>query len=136
MQVCTFYLQHGVGYSINIDIYSIVNSQSKYDSSGALSKFTIMPKIQRMGTDEKIELAIYNDLRFPKTVPGADYDTHWSSTSTARDLYMITASWESAVLFAAREGWVHSIAPLCGRPQCNDRNKQSYLYKRKHRNWV
>ena len=95
-----------------------------------------MPKIQRVGNDNKIQVGIYNDLRFPKTVPGADYDSRWSSSSTARDFYMITASWESAVLFAAREGWVHSIAPVCSRAKCHDRKKRAYLYKRKHCNWV
>ena len=95
-----------------------------------------MPKIQRLNRDENIELAIHNDLRFPKTDVGADYDSRWSTSSTTKDLYKIIATWESAVLFAAREGWVHSTAPVCLRPLCRDRQKPGYLYKRKHCNWV
>ena len=95
-----------------------------------------MPKKQRLSSSTTIEVAIHNDLRFPKTVSGADYDSKWSSTSTASDLYKIIASWESAILFAAREGWVKSIAPRCSEKRCQTKNTTSYLYKRKECNWV
>ena len=41
-----------------------------------LQLFTVllnMPKIQRLNKDHNIEMAIHNDLRFPKTDGGADY---------------------------------------------------------------
>ena len=41
-----------------------------------LNIITKMPKKQRVGSGDKIDVAIYNDFRFPKIVPGADYDTH------------------------------------------------------------
>ena len=95
-----------------------------------------MPKKQRSLTSTAIEVAIHNDIRFPKTNPGADYHSVWSSNSTACDLYRIIRSWESAILFAAREGWVNSIAPRCKHNLCQGKNTTSYLYKRKECNWV
>ena len=89
-----------------------------------------MSKKQKVSASGAIEVAIYNDLRFPKTDPGADYDSCWSSTMTARTLYKIIASFESAVIFAAREGWINSIAPCCTRDKCQKQNRTSYLYKR------
>ena len=89
-----------------------------------------MPKKQKVSASDAIEVAVYNDLRFPKSIPGADYNSCWSSTMTASKLYKIIASWESAVLFAAREGWVHSTAPHCSRDKCKEKNGSSYLYKR------
>ena len=99
-----------------------------------LSTISIMPKKQRLSTKTAIAVAIFNDLRFPMSVAGADYHGTWSSTSTASDLYKIIASWESAVLFAAREGWVKSIAPMCTETICQSKNTTSYLYKRKRGN--
>ena len=74
-----------------------------------------MPKVQKVSATAAVELAIFNDLRFPKTLPGADYESRWSSTMTASNLHMIIATWESAVLFTAREGWIPSLAPTCSQ---------------------
>ena len=57
-----------------------------------------MPKIQRMNRDDNIEMAIHNDLRFPKTDVGADYDSRWSTSSTTRDLYKIIATLKSGTI--------------------------------------
>ena len=95
-----------------------------------------MSKKQKVSTSGEIEVAVYNDLRFRKTVPGANYDSHWKSTMTATMLYQIIASWESAVLFAAREGWVPSTAPVCSRDRCQNKNCTSYLYKRASSTYV
>ena len=48
-----------------------------------------MSKKQRLSTTTEVDVAIYNDLRFPKTTPGADYDSKWTSTFTATDLYKV-----------------------------------------------
>ena len=101
-----------------------------------LSTINRMSKKQRLSTVADIELAIYNDLRFPKTDPSADYSSNWTPTSTASDLYKILATWESAVLFAAREGWVTSTAPVCSRDHCKSNKTKGYLYKRKPSNYV
>ena len=89
-----------------------------------------MSKKQKVSISRAIELAVYNDLRFTKSDPGADYNSHWTATMTATKLYKIIASWESAVIFAAREGWVQSTAPHCSRDMCQSKNCTSYLYKR------
>ena len=111
------------------------NNNNYIHINADFSTFNIMPKKQRSLTSTAIEVAIHNDIRFPKTNPGADYDSVWSSNSTASDLYRIIRSWESAILFAAREGWVNSIAPRCKHNLCQVKNTTSYLYKRKECIW-
>ena len=95
-----------------------------------------MSKKQKVSLSSAIEVAVYNELRFTKSDHGADYDSHWTATMTATKLYKIIASWESAVLFAAREGWVQSTAPRCSRDMCQSKNCTSYLYKRASRSYV
>ena len=48
-----------------------------------------MPKVQKVSAKAAVELAIFNDLRFPKTHPGADYESRWSPTMTLSNLQMI-----------------------------------------------
>ena len=93
-----------------------------------------MPKKQKVSATKTVEHAIYKDIRFPITTPGADYNSIWTATMTASQLYKIIASWESAVIFSAREGWVNATAPRCLRERCLDKNCKSYLYKRKASN--
>lgn len=81
-------------------------------------------------------LALFKDISFPRTCPGADYDTSWSGCFHDRTIYAITSCYESAVLFAAREGWIRADAPVCNRSACilkeSDMCKRkSYIYKRR-----
>ena len=95
-----------------------------------------MPTIQKLSETAAVTLAIYNDLRFPRTQQNADYDSRWKSTMTASDLYRIIATWESSVLFAAREGWIPSVAPECSRDKCKGKKCTSYIYQRASSTWV
>ena len=63
-----------------------------------------MVKKQKVDDNQSLDLAIFGDLRFPKSFPGADYDTIYRPTLTNRDIYKITACYESSVLFGARQG--------------------------------
>ena len=81
--------------------------------------------------DQKPSVAVFNDLSFPKLCKGADYDTIWRRDLTSSEVYKITACQESAVIFAAREGWVKSTSPICLKPKCFKKQRGSHLYKRK-----
>ena len=94
-----------------------------------LNLHSTMPKKQKVSVSGAIDIAVYNDLRFPKSVAGADYNSCWGPTMTSSKLYKIIASWESAVLFAAREGWVHSTAPHCSRDKCQNKMAQATFIK-------
>ena len=83
-------------------------------------------------------MAIFKDLAFPRNCPGADYDTWWAMCFRDRNIFALTAWYESAVLFSAREGWVTADAPVCERPPCVLKKKEmvmrrSYVYKRSDR---
>ena len=82
-----------------------------------------------------VDTAVFNDLTFPRTFPGADYDTTWSDCFHDRNIFAVTSCYESTVLFAAREGWIQSQAPVCARTKCIERHmdmckRKSYIYKR------
>lgn len=51
-----------------------------------------------------VDMAKFNDISFPRTCPGADYDTCWNDCFHDRNIFAITSCYESAVMFAAREG--------------------------------
>ena len=93
-----------------------------------------------MTTD--VQIAIFNDLSFPRTCPGADYDTSWHECFHDRTIFAITSCYESAILFAAREGWVIADAPVCEQQGCIAKHnaickRKSYIYKRKDiHGWV
>ena len=75
----------------------------------------------------KIELpienafAVYNDLKFPKTCPGALYDVRWRANLTEREMYGASSCLESSILSAARKGWIKSEAPNCKRETCKSK---------------
>ena len=63
-----------------------------------------MGKRRRKGQSE-IKLPVFNDIKFPRNCPGADYDSSWNDTSCDIN-FRVCLCWESAVIFAAREGWI------------------------------
>ena len=82
-----------------------------------------------------VDTAVFNDITFPRTFPGADYDTTWSDCFHDRNIFAVTSCYESTVLFAAREGWIQSQAPVCAQTKCIERHmdmgkRKSYIYKR------
>ena len=82
-----------------------------------------------------VDMAIFKDIAFPRTCPGADYDTSWNDCFHDRNIFAISSCYESAVLFAAREGWVIADAPVCQRLVCIAKRteickRKSYIYKR------
>ena len=82
-----------------------------------------------------VDIAIFKDIAFPRTCPGADYDTSWNDCFHDRNIFAISSCYESAVLFAAREGWVIADAPVCERSVCIAKRteickRKSYIYKR------
>ena len=84
-----------------------------------------------MTTD--VQIAIFNDLSFPRTCPGADYDTSWHECFHDRTIFAITSCYESAILFAAREGWVIADAPVGEQQGCIAKHnaickRKSYIY--------
>ena len=89
-----------------------------------------------------VDMAKFHDISFPRTCPGADYDTSWNDCFHDRTIFAITSCYESAVLFAAREGWIIATAPVCQRTACIEKHKaickrKSYIYKRRDiRGWV
>ena len=64
---------------------------------------------------EDMRIASIGDLNFPQTCLFANYDIYWCPTFTDRMLINVTACFESTILFAAREGWINSSAPVCTR---------------------
>ena len=62
-----------------------------------------MVKRKRKGRSQN-NLAVFNDIKFPKNCPGADYDCSWNDTFCDSNIFAVCLCWESAVLFAAREG--------------------------------
>ena len=67
--------------------------------------------------------------RFPHTCPLADNDSCWTTTFNDRVLINVTACYESTVLFAAREGWINTIAPFCMKETCLGLSNSSYCTK-------
>ena len=61
-----------------------------------------MKRRRRLSKD--IDFAIFKDLSFPRSCPGADYDSTWNSCFCDRDIFRVTSCYESAVLYSAREG--------------------------------
>ena len=59
--------------------------------------------------------AVFNDIKFPRNCPGADYDSTQNHTLCDINIFRVCLCWESAVLFAAREGWVTSVGAAPGR---------------------
>ena len=51
-----------------------------------------------------------------------------------RTLINVTACVGSTIIFAAREGWINSSAPICNKQACQGRNTSSYCYKRTDKN--
>ena len=98
-------------------------------------KVTLLTSMKRARTSTGgVDTAVFNDLTFPRTFSGADYDTTWSECFH-RNIFAVTSCYESTVLFAAREGWVNSQAPVCAQTKCiekhNDISKRkSYIYNR------
>ena len=88
---------------------------------------------RRRKEESKNELAIFNDIQFPKNCPGADYDFSWNHTFCDINLFRVCLCWESAVLFAAREGWVNSVAPQCQKCIGKKDNRTGYIFQRKGR---
>ena len=70
---------------------------------------------------EDLDMASYGDLSFQRSCPFADYDSCWCPTFNDRMLINVTACYESTILFAAREGWINSVAPVCTRASCYGR---------------
>ena len=62
-----------------------------------------------------VDMAIFKDIAFPRTCPGADYDTSWNDCFHDRNIFAISSCYESAVLFAVREGWVIADASVWQR---------------------
>lgn len=97
---------------------------------------------KRRTDNSLVNMAVFNDLCFPRTCPGADYDLTWTDSFHDRNIFAITACYESAVLFAAREGWVNATAPVCEHQKCVIKHssvskRRSYIYNRKDINgWV
>ena len=75
-------------------------------------------------------IARCGDLAFPRDCRYADYDSSWTPRFCDRTLIRVTACYESSVLFAAREGWVISVAPFCNKPGCRNKVRSSYCSKR------
>ena len=105
--------------------------------------FTLRNKMPRKDCNKKRRLdascanqiAVCNDIRFPKLCSAANYEAIWRSDITESEIYGFTACWESAVMFAAREGWVRSKSPKCSKPECSKMNNSSYLKKRSDGSW-
>ena len=74
-----------------------------------------------------------HDLHFETTYHGADYTSKCSPKMTDRILHNLTACVESTILFAAREGWISSIAPKCTKDKCYQKDTSSVLAIRKKR---
>ena len=73
----------------------------------------------------------YNDLVFEITCDAADYDSTWSSSITDEKLFKICLTFESTILFAAREGWVCSKSPSCRKASCSSAlDRSCYLQRR------
>ena len=88
---------------------------------------------RRRSVTTDVQIAIFNDLSFPRTCPGADYDTSWHECFHDRTIFAITSCYESAILFAAREGWVIADAPVCEQQGCIAKHnaickRKSYIY--------
>ena len=84
-----------------------------------------------------ISYVIYGDLKFPRLNQSADYDSTWSSNFNDRTLINVTQCWESSIIFAARNGWVDSTAPICNKEECSTKNTSSYCTQRgKSGKWV
>lgn len=62
-----------------------------------------MVKRKRKGQSQN-NYAVFNDIKFQKNCPGADYDSSWNHTFCDINIFAVCLCWESAVLFAAREG--------------------------------
>ena len=73
---------------------------------------------RRRANTTHTNVAIFKDISFPRTCPGADYDTTWNGCFHDHNIFAITSCYESAVLFAAREGWIRADAPVCQRSSC------------------
>ena len=85
-----------------------------------------------------VKMAIFKDLVFPRSCPGADYEKSWNDTFRDRDIFAVTACYESTILFCAREGWVVADAPICERTACVLKRqdiikRKSYIYNRSDR---
>ena len=92
-----------------------------------------MKRRRALTTDS--DMAIFKDISFPRSCPGADYDMTWNDSFHDRNIFAVMSCYESAVLFAAREGWVVAEAPVCERPGCIAKRKdnckrKSYIFKR------
>ena len=90
---------------------------------------------RRRANTSHTNVAIFKDISFPRTCPGADYDTTWNGCFHDRNIFAITSCYESAVLFAAREGWIRADAPVCQRSDCIVKHsdickRKSYIYNR------
>ena len=75
----------------------------------------------------------FNDLHFKNTSFGADYTSICTSKMTDRILHNVTACVESSILFAAREGWICSLAPKCMKQNCHQKDTTSFLTIKKKR---
>ena len=77
-----------------------------------------------------LPVARFGDLLFPRNCQNADYYSCWTPKFNDRTLIFVTACYESSVLFAAREGWVNSVSPMCTSPKCQGKVRSSYCAKR------
>ena len=75
-----------------------------------------MKRHRTLTTD--VNIATLKDISFPRKCAGADYETSWNDTFHDRNIYAVAACYESAVLFAAREGWVVAHTAICKRSEC------------------
>ena len=62
---------------------------------------------------EDTRIVSFGNLIFPQTCLLANYDIRWCPTFTDRMLINVMACFESTILFAARERWINSSAPVC-----------------------
>ena len=79
---------------------------------------------------DSLSSIVYNDICVQRTCPMADYNTEWTPTFNDRMLVNVTACFGSSLLFAAREGWINTHAPICTGSSCEGRNRTSYCSKR------
>ena len=52
---------------------------------------------KRRTLSSNVKMAIFQDLVFPRSCPGADYDTSWNNSFRDRDIFAVTACYESTV---------------------------------------
>ena len=92
---------------------------------------------RRRKVQSESNTVVYNDIKFTKDCPGADYASSWNDTLCDNNIFRVCLCWESAVLFAAREGWVTSVAPQCQKCIGKKDKRTGYTYSRPgRRGWT